>query len=163
MFSIIVIISKNNCIGKDGNLLWHIPEDLKRFKKITLNHNLLVGRKCFESLPKVLENRTSIVVTRDEKFTHSHKDVKVCNDLDKFIEENKDTSEEIFVIGGGEIYEKLLPFSKKLYMTFVDKEEDGDTFFPNVDYSMYKKTYESEKYYNEKEGVSYFYANFEKN
>ncbi len=162
MFSIIVVLSKNNCIGNDNKLLWHLPEDLKHFRNTTLNHKVLIGRKCFESLPKILDKREHFVVTKNENYYSENTNINICNDLDKFIQENKNTLEEIFVIGGGEIYKKLLPYAENLYLTFVDKEMEGDTFFPKVDFSMYNKTYESTKFYNDKEDVSFYFVNYKK-
>ncbi|MFV0520204.1 MAG: dihydrofolate reductase [Lachnospirales bacterium] len=163
MFSIIVILSENNCIGKEGKLLWHLPEDLKRFKNITLGHKMIMGRKCFLSIPKVLEKRENIVVTRDKNFFIEHKDVTMCYDLDDIISKYKNSEEEVFIIGGGEIYEIFLPLAEKLYLTHVDEKIKGDVYFPIVDYSMYKVTFSSEKYYNEKENVYYKFVNYEKN
>ncbi len=162
MFSIIVILSKNNCIGKDNNLLWHLPEDLKYFRKTTLNHKVLIGRKCFESLPKVLDKRHHIVLTKNKDFKAEYENVEVCNDLDLFIKNNKDSDEEVFVIGGGEIYKELLPFCKKLYITHVNKDFLGDTYFPNIDFDMYNKTFQSDVHTNEKEGVEFCFAKYEK-
>lgn len=162
MFSIIVIVSENNCIGKDNDLLWHLPEDLKRFKEITLNHKMLMGRKCFESLPGVLPKRKSIIATRNKDFFIDHEDVTICNDLDKFLEDNKNANEEIFIIGGGEIYEKFLPYCEKLYLTIAYKHFDGDVYFPKIDFSKYRLTYESEMNYNKKEDLEFKYFNYEK-
>ncbi len=162
MFSIIVILSENNCIGKDGKLLWHLPEDLKRFKSITLGHKMIMGRKCFLSIPKVLEKRENIIVTKNKDFFVDHKDVNMCYDLDSLIAKYKDSEEEVFIIGGGEIYNIFLPIANKLYLTHVKQEVIGDIYFPTVDYSKYKVTFCSEDFYNEKEDVYYHYTNYEK-
>lgn len=161
MFSIIAVVSKNNCIGKDNDLLWHLKDDLKRFKSITLNHKMIMGRKCFESLPGILPNRKSIIVTKNTNYKINNDEVKMCYDLDKFINDNKDTEEEIFVIGGGEIYKYFLPYSNKLYLTHVDSNYDGDVYFPNIDYELYTKTFVSDIYFNELEKVKYCFINYE--
>lgn len=137
MLSIIVAIGNNNAIGKDNNLLWRIPRDLKRFKEITTGHTLIMGRKTFESLPGILPNRPHVVLTRDNSFKVQDERVKVINsieDIKPFIEDK----EEHFVVGGGEIYKLLLPYTKKLYLTKVYHDFDADTFFPGFDESKWK-------------------------
>ena len=144
--SLIVAVGKNMEIGKDNKLIWHLPEDLKRFKSITSGNAMLMGRKTFESLPFVLPGRTHLVLSTKKDFSYNHKDVIIYNDLNKLIEEYKHSKEEIFVIGGGKIYSELLKYTSKLYITEVLKEYEGDTYFPKVDYSKWIKTYESSIY-----------------
>ncbi|WP_297518688.1 dihydrofolate reductase [uncultured Clostridium sp.] len=144
MFSIIVAHSKNNVIGKDNKLLWHIPNDLKRFKELTMGKSMVMGRKTFESLPGVLPGRKHIVLTRDKNFTHENKNVEVITDFESFVEKYKNSNEEIFVIGGGEIYKMFLPYVKKLYITEVMMNIDGDTKFPKIDKSDWNIDFESE-------------------
>ena len=144
MFSIIVAHSKNNVIGKDNKLLWHIPNDLKRFKELTMGKSMVMGRKTFESLPGVLPGRKHIVLTRDKNFTHENKNVEVITDFESFVEKYKNSDEEIFVIGGGEIYKMFLPYAKKLYITEVMMNIDGDTKFPKIDKSDWNIDFESE-------------------
>lgn len=144
MFSIIVAKSKNNIIGKDNKLLWHIPEDLKLFKELTNYHKIFMGRKTFESLPGVLVNRKHLILTKDEFYPTICDQVELVHSLKDFIENNKDTEEEIFVIGGGTIYSELMPYCKKLYVTEVLKEFNGDTSFPKIG-KEWKLIYESEE------------------
>lgn len=129
MLSIIVAVSQNGAIGKDNKLLWHIPNDLKRFKSITSGHTIIMGRKTFESLPKVLPNRHHIVITRDKNFKVNNESVEVINSIDDVISRYKDSPEEVFIIGGGDIYRKLLPYANKIYMTKIYKVFNGDTYF----------------------------------
>lgn len=135
MFSIISAIAKNNAIGKDNDLVFHIKEDMKFFRETTRNHTVIMGKKTWESLPGKLKDRKNLVI--------SHTEVEdadgTITDLDKYIEENKETDEEIFVIGGGSIYKYMLPHSKYLYLTEVDAEPEADTFFPEFDRKSYKK------------------------
>ena len=160
MFSIIVAKSLNNIIGINNKMPWNIPSDLKRFKQLTLNKKILMGRKTFYSLPFVLPKRTHLVLTKDTNFTYNHDDVIIYNDLDEIIKEFKYSDEEIFVIGGGKIYSELLTHSKKLYITEILKEYEGDTYFPLIDYSKWKKTYESPIY---EENLNKFkFINYEK-
>jgi dihydrofolate reductase len=131
MLSIIVAIAKNNVIGKDNKLIWHLPEDLKRFKKLTTNHTIIMGRKTFESLGRVLPNRKHVVLSHNENYIVDNKNVEVINCIDD-IRKYIDSEEENFVIGGAGIYNLLLPFSKKLYITKINEEFDGDAYFPKI-------------------------------
>ena len=132
MLSIIVAIAKNNIIGKDNKLIWHLPEDLKRFKKLTTGHTIIMGRKTFESLGKVLPNRKHVIITKNKEFSINDKNVEIINDIsliDTYIKSN----EECFVIGGSSIYSQLMPYANKMYITEINEEFDGDTFFPDFD------------------------------
>lgn len=146
MISIIVAIAENNAIGKDNQLLWHISNDLKRFKRITKGHGVIMGKKTYESLPKVpLPNRTNIVIS-DHPSDHFEGCITVFS-IEEAMEKCKD-DDEAFVIGGGSIYKQLLPFAEKLYITKVHKEFDADTFFPSVNYDEWELI-ESEKVVND--------------
>lgn len=147
LVSIIAAIGKNRELGKDNKLLWSIPEDMKRFRDKTRNHPVIMGRKTFESIGKVLPHRTNIVITRNRDF--KAKDAYVFSSLEKAIDfaKTKDTK-EIFIIGGAQIYTQALPLADKLYLTLVDKEYPfADSYFP--DYSEFKKRLEEKKYKNE--------------
>lgn len=159
MLSLIVAIAENNVIGKDNKLIWHISEDLKRFKSITSGNTMLMGRKTFESLPGVLPGRKHIIITRDDKYTVDSEQVSVINDLDSFIRTHENSDDEIFVIGGAEIYKQLLPHCQKLYLTKVHESFDGDTYFPEIDYSEYNTEYSSDKITDEKRGITYSFIN----
>lgn len=128
--SIIVAVAENNAIGKDNDLLWHISDDLKRFKKITTGHKIIMGKNTFLSLPvRPLPNRTSIVITDDPSD-----DFKGCI-MAYSIEDAMakcDEDEECFIIGGGSVYRQFLPLASKLYLTKVKRSYDADTFFPEV-------------------------------
>lgn len=129
--SIIVAVAKNNVIGSNNKLLWHISEDLKRFKKITTGHHILMGQKTFESIGKVLPDRTNIVLSLDKKYRIPG--AFVFNEIDKAIEFAKNRNEdELFVIGGGTIYKQLLDRADKIYLTKVLKEYEGEITFPEL-------------------------------
>lgn len=153
MLSIIVATAKNNAIGKDNSLLWHISEDLKRFKEITSGHKILMGRKTFESLPGILPNRPHIVLTRDYSFTIDSDKVTVIHSLDEVIKEYKNSSEEVFIIGGGEIYNLILPYADKVYLTKVKKDFDADTFFPQIDMNNWEIIHKSGDKTDDKSGL----------
>lgn len=135
--SIIAVIDENNAIGKDNKLLWHLPGDLKRFKKLTSGHTVIMGRNTFLSLPKgALPNRTNIVITDipGEEFpgcimSHSIEDaIDKCQDKD-----------ECFIIGGGMIYQQFLPHASKLYITLVHAFAAADTYFPEINYNEWEE------------------------
>ena len=132
MLSIIVAISENNVIGKDNKLLWHLPEDLKRFKELTTGHTIIMGRKTFESLGRILPNRKHIVITRDTNYKVENNNVEIMNDIqeiDKYVNDN----EENFVIGGAIIYSQLIKKAQKMYITKIYKKFEGDAYFPKID------------------------------
>lgn len=142
--SIIAAISENRALGKDGKLLWQIPEDMKRFKKLTTGHVVIMGRKTFESLPekfRPLPNRKNFIITRNKNY--SNKKVTVCESIEQAISKAEEYNKEIFIIGGGQIYEQAIKYADKLYLTIVAphrKElcwKQADTFFP--EYKEFKK------------------------
>ena len=139
MLSLIVAKAENNVIGKDNKLLWHLPEDLKRFKNLTTGHTIIMGRKTFESLGRVLPNRKHVVFTQNPNFKVDDANVKIVHSLSD-IQEYVEDKNENFVIGGEKIYNLLMPYVNKMYITEIHKDFDGDTFFPNVDLESWKET-----------------------
>lgn len=135
--SIIVAIGKNNEIGKDNNLLWKLSSDLKRFKSITVGHPIIMGRKTYQSLPNgALPERTNVVLTRDKDFRPEK--CLVFSSLDAALIHLRD-EEEVFIIGGGEVYKQAFPICNKLYLTKVHETfSDADTFFPQINYNEWK-------------------------
>lgn len=134
MLSIIAALNENFVIGNNNKLIWHFPEDLKRFKSLTMGKTIIMGRKTFESLPGILPGRKHIVITKNQDY--SHEDVVIVHDINKVIN-LKNTSEENFIIGGGKIYKELLPYTSKLYLTKVHSKQSGDTFFPRFNEDNY--------------------------
>lgn len=129
-YSIIAAIGKNNELGKDNDLIWHLPGDLKFFKEITSGHIILMGRKTFESLPKMLPNRHHIVLSSNNDFPS---EVEVFKSIDNVNDKYKKIDEEIFVIGGGAIYDLFLKYCDKLYLTEIDAEcNEATTYFPLI-------------------------------
>jgi len=128
--SIIVAVAENNAIGKDNELLWHISDDLKRFKKITTGHKIIMGKNTFLSLPvRPLPNRTSIVITDDP--SDNYEGCIMAYSIEDAMAKCDD-DEECFIIGGGSVYRQFLPLANKLYITRVKRSYDADTFFPEV-------------------------------
>ena len=149
-YSIIAAIGKNRELGKNNNLIWHLPNDLKFFKEVTSNHTIIMGRKTFDSLPRMLPNRKHIVLTSRENLPS---EVEVYKELKQLLEQYKDSTEEIFIIGGASIYSQFLEHSDKLYLTEIDEEEkSADVFFPEFNKSNYTSELIRE---NEDNGIKY--------
>ena len=137
MFSIIAAVGKNKELGKNGGLVFNIKEDMKFFKDTTTGHKVVMGYKTWKSLPKKLLNRENFVVSYKKITDADH----TITDLADFINKNKNTNEEIFIIGGGMIYSEFIDYAKNLYLTEIDATvPDADTFFPEFDKSNYNKT-----------------------
>lgn len=145
MISMIAAIGKNRELGKDNKLLWHIGEDFKRFKELTLNSVVIMGRKTYESLPekfRPLPNRTNIVITRNRALSPSG--CLASNSIEEALEKAKKFNKKIFIIGGASIYQQGIKYADKLYLTLVNQEfPEADAFFP--DYSDFKKIVKEEK------------------
>ena len=142
--SMIVAIGKNRQIGADNKMLWHISEEFKHFKKTTMGHTLLMGRKCFDSIGRALPGRTTIIMTRDKSYEQAG--CLVVHSLEEGIELAKSRGEdELFIAGGGQIYDQALGITQKLYLSIVDYDGPADIFFP--EYQQYDWKCElSEKY-----------------
>lgn len=140
MLTIIAAASENNALGKDNQLLWHLPEDFKRFKTLTSGHYIIMGRKTFESFPKPLPNRTHIIITRQNDYQAPEGCILVSS-LEKAMELCP-ANEEAFVIGGGEIYQQALNIVDKIDVTRVHTTIDADTFFPEIDTNIWKLVFE---------------------
>ncbi|HEY4493298.1 MAG TPA: dihydrofolate reductase [Candidatus Paceibacterota bacterium] len=133
---IAALSSKTRAIGKAGSLIWHIPGDLPRFKSLTMGHPIIMGRKTFESIGRVLPGRTNIVLTQSAKFKtqSSNFGYLVAESLEQALEiARAENSDEIFIIGGGEIYKQALPYTDRLYLTIVDSNAEGDVYFPEYE------------------------------
>ena len=157
---IVAVAGKKRVIGKKGGLPWYIPQELKRFKEITMGHPIIMGRKTHESIGRVLSGRTNIVISREPNYKALG--CIVVHSLDEALRVAQGKpfeNEEVFVIGGGEIYKQALPLADKLYLTYIDKEIKGDVFFP--DYSEFKKVvYKSN--WQEHEGIRYKFLELER-
>ena len=136
MIITIAAVAQNNALGKDNDLLWHLPDDFKRFKSLTTGHYIIMGRKTFESFPKPLPNRTHIIITRQKEYPVPD-NCFVANSLTKAIEMCP-KNEDIYIIGGGEIYKQSMDFADKLEITKVHQSFDADTFFPEIDDKKWK-------------------------
>ena len=161
MLSIVVAKAKNNIIGKDNKIIWHLPEDLKHFKKITTGHTIIMGRKTFQSLGRVLPNRKHIIISNNPSFNVNEENVKVVHSLLE-IQDLIEGKEEAFVIGGAMIYNFLMPYVKKMYVTEIDKEFEGDTFFPKIDNNIWKEISREKGIKDEKNNLDYYFVTYER-
>ena len=167
IISLIAAVAENNVIGKNNDLIWHLPNDLKYFKKITLGHHIVLGRKNYLSIPekyRPLPGRTNIVLTRNPDFKADG--CVVLNSLEAAVEYAKKQNEtELFIIGGGEIYKQALDkdLVNRLYITHVHETFDGDTFFPQIDYNNWQLTSKECFTKDEKHPHDYTFCVYEKN
>jgi dihydrofolate reductase len=159
MLSLIAAISENNALGKENKLLWHLPADLKRLKALTMGHNLIMGRKTFESLGKPLPGRPHIIISNQKNYFPDG--AIVVDSIEKAIEMSNQDNQP-FIFGGGEIYRLALPFVQKIYITKVHAHFGGDTFFPELNSSEWKLT-ECQKFEpDEKNKFSYSYLEYDR-
>ena len=159
MLSTIVAIANNNVIGKDNKLIWHLPEDLKRFKQITTGKNIIMGRKTFESLGRVLPNRKHIILCNDMEMNIDNENVEILDDiskLDKYI----NSDEENFVIGGATIYKLLMPYINKLYITKINEDFVGDVYFPEIKEEEWKEISKEKGLKNDENPYDYEYITY---
>ena len=164
MVSIIAAIGQGRALGKNNELLWRIPDDLKRFKALTTGHPIIMGRKTFESLGKPLPNRTNIVIMyatenwRDNP-RYNFENVSVAHSLEEAIEKAKTLDEEIFIGGGAMIYTQALPLVDRLYLTLIDDKKDADVYFPAYETIFTKKIKEESREFN---GLKYKWVDLER-
>lgn len=161
MISLIVAIAQNNAIGKDNDLLWHISEDLKYFKRTTNKRTVVMGRKTWESLPfKPLKNRRNIVVSSQKDYLIEG--AELFESVDKVFESLQSESDEVFCIGGASLYKALLPKADKLYITRVYKDFEADVFFPEIDTQLWEIKRLSPMLYDKKEDVNFRFEVWER-
>lgn len=134
--SVIVARAHNNVIGRDNDMPWHLPADLKYFKRRTLNHHIIMGRNCFESIGFPLPKRTNIILSRDPYYMVSN--CVVAHSISEALSIAFEAGEEeVFIIGGGKIYDQTQDLWDRMYITDIDLETDGDVFFPEIDYTQW--------------------------
>jgi dihydrofolate reductase len=156
--TMIAAAAENDALGKDNDLLWHLPDDFKRFKRLTTGHKIIMGRKTYESFPKPLPNRTHIIITRDKTYTTTHEQCIIVHSLEEALDLAID--ENAFIIGGGEIYKQGEKYCNRIDLTRVHASFNADTFFPKID----KKNWVliSEEYHpkDEKHKVDFTYLTY---
>ena len=157
MLSIIVAKAKNNIIGKDNKLLWHIPDDLRRFKELTTNHNIIMGRKTFESIGKILPNRKHIIFSQNPDFKIDNENIEIVHSMLQIQQYIEDENEN-FVIGGAMIYNLLMPYVTKMYVTEIDKDFEGDTVFPRINTEVWQEVSREDGPKDEENDFKYEYV-----
>lgn len=160
MIHLVVAKSDNNVIGHDNQLIWHLPNDWKHFKEITTGHPIIMGRKTFESIGRALPNRTNIIITRNKNY--SIENTKVAHSLNEAIEIAKKIDEDIFIIGGGKIYEQALDLVDILEVTEVHENFEGDTYFPVIDLNVWKEISRIKHHKDEKNKFDYSFVRYER-
>lgn len=161
MVTIIAAIAKNNALGKNNDLIWHLPADLKRFKQVTTGHHILMGRNTFESIGKPLPNRTTIIITRNNNYFQNG--CLIANSIEQAIELAKN-DDKIFIIGGAQIYKEALKnkLVDKLDITLVHEEFEADVFFPEIDSNQWQETFRKDCKADEKNKYDYSFISYER-
>jgi dihydrofolate reductase len=154
---LIAATSLNNALGKDNKIIWHLPDDFKRFKELTSGHYIIMGRKTFESFPKPLPNRTHVVITRQENY-HPEGCIVVNSIEDAFAICPK--NEDVFLIGGAEIYELGLPYVDKIELTLINETFEADAFLPEIDFSKWELIQEEFHLKDEKHAHEFSFQTF---
>jgi dihydrofolate reductase len=157
MIKIIVAVSKNGIIGNNNSLIWHIPADLKNFKKLTTGNAIIMGRKTYESIGKPLPNRRNIIITRDENYK-----VYNCEVVNSLEESLLLCNSDCFIIGGGEIYKQVLPITDEIYLTLIDEDFEGDTYFPEIKEEEWFEVSKEDFEPDEKNKHKYSFIKYEK-
>lgn len=157
MIIMIAAVAENNALGKNNDLLWHLPLDFKRFKEVTSGHHIIMGRKTFESFPKPLPNRTHVIITRQKDFVHDG--CIVVQDVEKAIAVCP-TDEDLYIIGGGEIYTQSIHLADQLDITRVHHSFEADVYFPEIDAKIWELTSEIFNSKDEKHLFDYTFQTF---
>ena len=161
MISLIAAIGKNNELGKGNDLIFKMPADMQHFKEITTLHTVLMGRKTFESIGKPLPNRRNVVITRDADYKKDG--VEIAHSLSEALDIIGNNDEEVFVIGGGNLYEQTMPISDKLYITHIEAEDrKADVFFPEIIPIVWNEVSHKEHSKDEKNPFNYTFSVYEK-
>jgi len=157
----IAAIGMNNALGKDNDLLWHLPNDFKRFKQLTTGHKIIMGRKTFESFPKPLPNRTHIIITRDSNYNLDLPSCTVVHSMDEALKLVHDDNIS-YIIGGGEIYDLGMPHADVLEITRVHETFEADTYFPEIDEKIWKRTKEEFHSSDERHNYNFTYLTYQR-
>ena len=159
MITLIAATAENNALGKDNQLVWHLPDDFKRFKQITSGHYIIMGRKTFESFPKPLPNRTHVIITRQKNYKADG--CIVVNSIEDAIK-SCPKEEEVFIIGGADIYNQSEDFADKIELTRVHANFEADAFFPEINLNNWKLIFEEKHTQDEKHNFDFTFQTFVK-
>lgn len=160
MITIIAAIGKNGELGKDNDLIWHLPNDLKRFKKVTAGHHVIMGRKTFESLGNPLPNRTNIIITRNKNY--QAEGCVIVSSLEEAIETATKEDTNPYILGGAQIYKQAITLVDSLDLTLVAAELDADAYFPKIDTAIWKETSREDFSADEKHKYDYSFVTYKK-
>ena len=157
MTILIAAAAENNALGKNNDLLWHLPDDFKRFKTLTTGHYIIMGRKTFESFPRPLPNRTHIIITRQKNY--HPEDCLIADSLNAALKKAP-KNEDVFVIGGGEIYQQAIEIADKIELTRVHSHFDADTYFPIIDTAKWQLIFEEYHPKDEKHQLDFTFQTY---
>ncbi|MFC0274356.1 dihydrofolate reductase [Metabacillus herbersteinensis] len=160
MISLLVARDENGVIGNNNQLPWHLPADLAYFKRVTMNHKIIMGRKTFQSIGRILPGRENIVLTRDPAF--SYQGCTVLHSIEEMLQKYEHLNEEIFVIGGAEIFKEVLPHANRLYITEIHHAFEGDTFFPDINSSEWRAISKEAGVKDDRNPYNYEYVVYER-
>lgn len=158
MISLIVAMDNNCLIGKENDLPWRLPADLQYFKQTTTGHTIVMGRKTFESIGKPLPNRNNVILTGNKDY--HHEGVKVIHSIDELV--SLEGESELFVIGGATVYEQTMHVATRLYVTHIDEVFEGDTYFPEIDSSVWREVSRKQGVKDEKNPYAYYFTVYER-
>ncbi|WP_028399654.1 dihydrofolate reductase [Ectobacillus panaciterrae] len=160
MISLIVAMDQNRLIGSHNDLPWRLPADLAYFKKTTMGHPIIMGRKTFESIGKPLPGRENIIVTRNKEY--QAEGCTVVHSISELLERFASTAEEVFVIGGAELFQEALPAAERLYITYIEELFTGDTWFPEISEAEWQEVSREQGVQDEKNPYEYYFTVYEK-
>ena len=159
MITMIAAAAENNALGKDNDLVWHLPDDFKRFKRLTSGHHIIMGRKTFESFPKLLPDRTHVIITRKEDY--SPENTIVVHSMEEALKVSK-LDEQAFIIGGGEIYKMGMEYADRIELTRVHGEFEADTHLPEIDKNDWELVKDKFHEKDEKHDYSFTYLTYDR-
>ncbi|MBO8177396.1 dihydrofolate reductase [Aeribacillus pallidus] len=160
MISFIWAMDENRLIGKNNQLPWHLPEDLKYFKRVTMGHPIVMGRSTFESIGKPLPGRENIILTRDDRY--KAEGCTILHSLEQLLDYIDEKNDEVFITGGAQIFQLLLPFADRLYVTRIHYSFEGDTYFPDIDWSDFRLVKREKGPKNEENPYDYEFEIYER-
>ncbi|RNI25639.1 dihydrofolate reductase [Rufibacter latericius] len=159
MIALVVAIAENRVIGKNNQLIWHLPKDLQHFKKLTMGHPMVMGRKTFEAIGKPLPGRTTVIVTRQPDYA-APEGCLVTSSLEEALQQGLALDENVLVVGGGEIYQQALPLAEVVYLTLVHESFEGDVFFPELEADAWEVTDQEEHLPDERHAYPFTFFTF---
>lgn len=161
MISLLFAMDRNQVIGANNDLPWHLPNDLKFFKEKTTGRTIIMGRKTFDSIGRALPNRRNIVLSKSD--IELPIGVELIQDINSILTmDKKNPEEELFIIGGGGIFEQILPFADRMYITLIEEEFNGDVFFPDFSLEMWKETSRVKGIKDEKNPYDYYFIQYDR-